>query len=646
MCGIVGFYRAAGLAPSFAKETVRQCSTSLMHRGPDDAGEWIDPAAGIALGHRRLSILDLSSAGHQPMISASERYVVILNGEIYNHLELRKELEQSEAVLAWRGHSDTETLLAAFDRWGIAAAISKCIGMFAFALWDRRERTLTIARDRVGEKPLYYGWQGDVFLFASELKALRCYPEFRADIDRDVLARYLRYGYIAAPSSIFRGIFKLLPGTLMRFSAQQTPGSLPIPEVYWSLKQVADEGLAKPFSGSDQEAIDQLESRLKQSVAMQRVADVPLGAFLSGGIDSSTIVALMQSQSSRPVQTFTIGFDDDAFNEAAHARAVAQHLGTDHTELYVTSREAMNVIPKLPSLYDEPFGDSSAIPTILVSELARQHVTVSLSGDGGDELFGGYTRYQRSLDLWSTMRLVPRLARKLLSGSFTIFANRNRDSAIGRKASRLSRYLSARTAEDSYQVRITQRGNTGGLVLGQGQDLPCPDQSLEFAFGRNHFFENMMYFDTMVYLPDDILTKVDRASMGVSLESRVPMLNHHVIEFAWSLPRHMKVRDGDSKWLLKQLLRRYVPAQLTERPKMGFGVPVTSWIMGPLREWSESHLSESKLRQDGILNPPLVREQWLQHVKGRADISGSIWPILMFQSWLAATNGDSAGPHS
>lgn len=634
MCGVTGFIQPAGFSASVCEEIVGASARSLFHRGPDDGGTWVDEKAGIALGHRRLSILDLSAAGHQPMISASGRYVIAFNGEIYNHLAMRKELEASGSSPAWRGHADTETLLCGFDRWGIEATLKKTVGMFAFALWDRQQRMLTLARDRVGEKPLYYGWQGNAFLFGSELKALRAHPAFRADIDRNVLALYLRYGYIVAPCSIYQNIFKLLPGTCLQLSAQQSPGTLPIPKAYWSLRGVVERGLAHPYAGGDEDAIGELESLLTQAVSLQCIADVPLGAFLSGGIDSTAIVALMQAQSSRPVKTFTIGFQESRYNEAEHAKSVAQYLGTDHTELYVTPREAMEVIPKLPALYDEPFGDSSAIPTFLVSELARRRVTVSLSGDGGDELFGGYTRYQRTEDIWSAMRHIPYVARKTLSNVIRTLSRQSHASSIGRRANRLALYLSAESAEACYQAQISQRHDAHELVVGHSGS-PCANTASDSALPRSDLFSTMMYADALTYLPDDILAKVDRASMGVSLEARVPMLDHRVLEFAWRLPSHMKVRNREGKWLLKQVLRKHIPVAMIDRPKMGFGVPVGQWLRGALRDWAENLLSEDRLKQDGLLNPRRVREQWLRHVDGGAAGDDSLWTVLMFQAWLA-----------
>jgi asparagine synthase (glutamine-hydrolysing) len=582
---------------------------------------WLDHAAGIALGHRRLSILELSDAGSQPMSSHSGRYVLVTNGEIYNHMEIRDALARDGREPAWRGHSDTETLLAAFDRWGTEAALRSTVGMFAFALWDRQERILTLARDRLGEKPMYYGVQGDVVLFGSELKSLRAHPAFRAEVDRDQLAIYLRRGYVPSPQSIYRSIRKLPPGCLVQFRRDTAPGRAVEPRPYWSLGKVAESGLASPFTGSDAEAVDQLDAVLSRAVASQSVADVPLGAFLSGGIDSSTVVALMQAQSSRPVRTFAIGFKEAAFNEAPHARAVAAHLGTEHTELIVTPQDAMSVIPRLPRLYDEPFGDSSAIPTFLVSELARRHVTVSLSGDGGDELFGGYTRYGRGHRLWRLLRRVPASLRSLLA------------PISGRHRSRFVRTVSAHELYDEVMLDSA----TGRVVLGSDRSPPGASIGLNAALAQRDFYQAMMLADGTTYLPDDILVKVDRASMGVSLESRVPMLDHRVVEFAWQLPLHMKLRNGESKWLLKQLLRKYVPSALHDRPKKGFGMPVGAWIRGGMREWAESLLDEQHLRQEGFLDVVRVRGLWSRHLEGATRSGEGIWRVLMFQAWLAET---------
>lgn len=647
MCGIIGFFNPTGLSSDSSAALIQAMSDRLAHRGPDDAGVWVDESAGIAFGHRRLSILDLSPAGHQPMVSAGGRYIIIFNGEIYNHKELRTELAKEH--FTWRGHSDTETLLAGFESWGIEASLKKTVGMFAFALWDRRDRVLFLARDRMGEKPMYYGWQGDTFLFGSELKALRVHPAFLGDIDRNALTLYLRHGYIPTPYSIYDDIFKLPPGTYLQLSALQGHGCQPPPIQYWSLRQVVEASQADPFCGSEEEAIGELQTRLAEAVSLQRVADVPLGAFLSGGIDSSTVVAMMQGQSTRPVRTFTIGFHEGGYNEAEHAKAVAQHLGTDHTELYVTSRDAMDVIPRLPTLFDEPFGDSSAIPTYLVSELAKQYVTVSLSGDGGDELFGGYGRYHRTQRHWSAVQRIPSSMRRMLAGAIGMLpANGNSKlSALvlpgsnrqpsGEKAKLLSMLLTAKAMETFYQAEVSQWKNPVETVIG-GAEVPTVmnDPSRHLKDGR--LYDRMMYTDLVSYLPDDILVKVDRAAMGVSLETRVPMLDHRVIELSWRFPPQLKIRNGQAKWLLRQVLLKYVPESLIDRPKMGFGVPVDQWIRGPLRDWAEDLLSEQRLEAEGFFRPKAIREKWQEHITGRYNWRDSLWIALSFQSWLRTAN--------
>lgn len=560
MCGFVGFLGSSSFYEQVGDEAMlKRMADTIMYRGPDDAGYWFDGDNRIGLGHRRLSIVDLSPAGHQPMQSSSSRYVIAFNGEIYNHPSLRQALEINGQAPSWRGHSDTETLLAGFDVWGIQGTVERAIGMFAFAVWDRQTYTLTLGRDRFGEKPLYYGWQGRgndaVFLFGSELKALRAHPAFESNINRGALSLYMRHNYIPAPYSIYEGVGKLSPGCLLTVSLQQRE---PKVWAYWSFAQVAESGAANVFVGSDDQAVDELEALLKDAVRQQMMADVPLGAFLSGGVDSSTVVALMQAQSSRPVKTFTIGFNEEGYNEAIHAKAVARHLGTEHTELYVTAERALSVISRLPTLYDEPFSDSSQIPTFLVSQLARQHVTVSLSGDAGDELFCGYNRYEPPT---------------LLTG--------NRPALSG--------------------LDDVQR---------------------------------MMALDMMTYLPDDILTKVDRAAMGVSLETRVPFLDHRVVKFAWRVPQAMKLRDGVSKWILRQVLYRHVPKKLIERPKMGFGVPIDTWLRGPLKDWAEALLDEGRLRREGYFNPALVRAKWAEHLSGKRNWQYHLWDVLIFQTWL------------
>lgn len=674
MCGLTGFWQARGCLADEASATVRRMADTLVHRGPDDAGVWVDAEAGVALGHRRLAILDLSPAGHQPMVSASGRYVIAFNGEIYNHLELREELSKLGAggtAPAWRGHSDTETLLAACEAWGIEKTLTSCVGMFALALWDRETRTLTLARDRMGEKPLYYGWVCGTLVFGSELKALRAYPGFDNAIERRALALFMRHNYVPAPWSIFENIWKLPPGCYVQFAAAAlAPGASPTGrgevKPYWSLREVAEAGLRDPFTGSEPEAVAELERLLQQSIAGQMVADVPLGAFLSGGIDSSTVVALMQAQSSRPVKTFTIGFHEGDYNEAEHAKAVARHLGTDHTELYVTPDEAMAVIPKLPVLYDEPFADSSQIPTFLVAQLARRHVTVSLSGDGGDELFGGYNRYFWTRALWKRLGTAPMPMRRALAAVMVapsphtwnlVFAllapvlpRRLRVKLAGDKVHKLAELVALNSPEAVYRYLVSHwKHPAEELVFGTTEPktiLSNPiDWPGEFSRGERPFEELMMFLDQLTYLPDDILLKVDRAAMGVSLETRVPLLDHRIVEFAWRLPLTMKIREGQSKWLLRQVLYKYVPRELIERPKMGFGVPLDQWLRGPLREWAEDLLSEERLKREGFLNPAPVQKMWAEHLSGKRNWAYHLWDVLMWESWLDSRSSLAFAPH-
>ena len=650
MCGLAGFLFPQGFHQADAAAVVTRMRDTLAHRGPDDAGSWLDGGAGIALAHRRLSILDLSPAGHQPMQSTSGRFVLVFNGEVYNHLDIRRKLEKAgQGSTRWRGHSDTETLLAAIEQSGLEQTLRQCVGMFALALWDRQERELALARDRMGEKPLFYGWHGDVLLFGSELKALRAHPKFRSEIERNAVPAYLRHGYIPAPWSIWQGIRKLTPGCVVRFGGGDL-GTLPEPKPYWSLADAIAAGKTDPFRGSDKDAIDELERQLRDAIAGQMVADVPLGAFLSGGIDSSTVVALMQAQSSRPVKTFTIGFSEAGYNEAEHARAVARHLGTEHTELYVDAAQARAVIPDLPSMYDEPFGDSSAIPTHLVSHLARQHVAVSLSGDGGDELFGGYGRYFNHTGerIWRATRSLPVPLRALAvslvrSGVFSLADDALH--AIGRPLRRPNRRsLSAKTDLIAALAGCQTQDDYYRVMMSQWQSPPVVHQS-EASDSRSsarhvhpltNLVERMMFTDSLTYLPDDILAKVDRAAMAVSLETRVPILDHRVVELAWRLPYEMKVRHGQGKWALRQVLYRHVPPALIERPKMGFGVPVDQWLRGPLRGWAEDLLSEDRLVAQGFLDPRPIRRRWHQHVIGRDNWRDSLWLVLMWQAWMQA----------
>jgi asparagine synthase (glutamine-hydrolysing) len=640
MCGVTG---VLGNAADVAEPILRRMAGAVTHRGPEDQGAWWDQDAGIGLGHARLSIVDLSIAGHQPMHSPCGRYSLAFNGEIYNHVALRAEYERDGGRTVWRGHADTETLLAGFERWGVEPTLRKCVGMFALALWDRDERTLILARDRLGEKPLFYGWQGNAFLFGSELKAMRAHPAFRAEIDPESVATFLRFAYVPSPRSIYRGISKLLPGTILRIRAGDR-SARPVP--YWSLLDVATRGLAEPFSGSEEEARQEVESRLSQSIALQRVADVPLGAFLSGGIDSSLIVALMQAQAERPVRTFTIGFREAQYDEAAHARAVAQHLGTDHTELYVTPEEARAVIPRLPSLYDEPFADVSQIPTFLVSQLARRHVTVSLSGDAGDELFGGYNRYA-----WARRLLkVPAAARRAAAVALRALSPTQWDHVVRVFGPAVPRRLRMRRPGDQAHKLAGVLGGRGDGTIYERMVAIWPDVSevstapadetllsrrWRDAAAADSPEHRMMIVDMLTYLSDDILCKVDRAAMAVSLETRVPFLDHRLVEFAWRLPLRFKIRNGEQKWILRQVLHRYVPPALVERPKMGFGVPIDAWLRGPLRGWAEDLLSESRLRDAGDLRPASVRAKWQEHLSGRRNWQYQLWNVLMLQAWRA-----------
>lgn len=646
MCGLAGFCNFRGLDLNAEQLTLAMAS-KLIHRGPDDAGVWVNHEHGIALGHRRLSIQDLSSSGHQPMESASGRYVVAYNGEIYNFRQLQTEL--ASLGYEFRGHSDTEVLLAAVEAWGLAEALTRFTGMFAFALWDKNQRVLSLARDRIGEKPLYYGWQGSSLLFGSELKALRVHPDWRNNINRNALALYLRHNYIPAPYSIYQDIHKLPPGTLLHIPHTTQPGILPVPVAYWSMKDVAEYGVSNPVQLTENEAIDTLDGILRESVRNKMISDVPLGAFLSGGYDSSAVVALMQAESSQKIKTFSIGFHEEAYNEADHAKQVASHLGTEHTELYVTPEQAMDVIPRLPSLYDEPFSDSSQIPTFLVSEMTRQHVTVALSGDGGDELFAGYDRYFFANSVWRKIVSVPYPLRKTLAsvirGVSPALLNASLQwvsphvsgyggqSPIGDRLLKGADLLIARRFEELYLTLISHWKDTAELVLNAEEPLtPLTDYNQWPELADN--MQRMQYMDTISNLPDDILVKVDRAAMGVSLETRVPFLDHRVIEYAWSLPQHMKVRNGDGKWILRRLLDKYVPSTLMDRPKMGFGVPIDSWLRGPLRDWAESLLNEHKLCEEGFFNPSPIRKKLAEHMSGDRNWQYHLWDILMFESWL------------
>lgn len=628
MCGIVGIW-----GPLRDKRSLITGACSAMrHRGPDSEGLWEDEDAGLALGHVRLAIIDTSSAGAQPMTSACGRYVLVLNGEIYNHLALREALQHESRAPAWRGHSDTETLLACFAAWGVEKTLDAATGMFAMALWDRQERTLALMRDRLGEKPLYAGFVGGSFVFASELKALANLPGLDTRPDPRALALLLRHNYIPAPYSIYRQIGKVSPGCWMQLNAGQCRiGEMPAARSYWSARLVADEAAANPLQfDSDADAADQLEHVLAAAVRRQTLADVPLGAFLSGGVDSSTVVALLQQASDQAVRTFCIGFEDPRYNEAEHAAAVAAHLGTDHTELYVTDRDALDVVPRLANVYDEPFADSSQIPTMLVMQMARRSVTVALSGDGGDELFAGYTRYFRAAAWWARRERVPAALRgpagAMLRAAATVMPG-----VAGQRGARLAGVLSARHTGDFYRDFVSYWKDPAEVVIDA-----APTHGVFDEPGLESIFPAMTLLDVQTYLPDDILVKVDRAAMAASLETRVPMLDHHVYAFARRLPQNYLVREGQGKWLLRQVLYRHVPRELIERPKKGFSVPLAHWLRGPLREWAGDLLDPARLRQQGLFHAAPVQRKWQEHLAGRRDWSTHLWSILMVQAWKDA----------
>jgi len=644
MCGIVGYWNKNGAEGS----TVDKMAAEIRHRGPDDAGIWFDEGSGLALAHRRLSIIDLSPAGHQPMVSPCGRFILVYNGEIYNHQGLRADLENEGGHFDWRGHSDTETLLAGLRHWGVEGTLERLNGMFAFALWDKAEHALFLARDRMGEKPLYYGTSGDSFLFGSELKSLKAHPHWRGDIDRNALTLYMRHNYVPTPWSIYQGISKLPPAHFV--VVRETGKEVSEPKCYWNLGKIAARGSANT-KGSPEELIDELDGLLRDAVGKRMVADVPLGSFLSGGFDSSTVVALMQAQSTRPIKTFTIGFHEKGYNEAVHAEAVAKHLGTDHTQLYLTPEEAMAVIPRLPAIWDEPFSDSSQIPTLLVSELARKHVTVSLSGDGGDELFCGYSRYTQGYQIWKKLRLFPRTLRRALGSLLQtlpgaslenlirILPKQYRVPHLADRLSKLADVVKEDSSEAYYRRLVSHWMEPAAVVLGGTEPrtiFAAPDSLPKLPGLR----EQMMYMDSLTYLPDDILTKVDRASMAVSLEARVPLLDHRVVEFSWRVPTSLKYRDSKAKWLLREVLYRYVPRELMERPKIGFGVPIDAWLCGPLREWAEELLGEKRLREEGFFDPVPIQKMWYEHVTGQRRWHYYLWDVLMFQAWRENQKND------
>lgn len=643
MCGIAGFLTRDW--PEDAAARIKMMTDAIVRRGPDSAGRWLDPTAGIALGHRRLAIVDLSPAGYQPMRSASGRYQIVFNGEIYNHAEIRQTLAETGNAPEWCGSSDTETLVAGFDVWGIESTIARTVGMFAMAVWDRKKRQLTLVRDRLGEKPLIYGWQGagagSVFLFGSDLSAMQAHPNCQRSLSRAAVTQFMRHGHVGESNTIYEGLHKLPPGcsAVVSFDA---------PEVvitrYWSAVEVSERPVLRQ---SPPATIDALEALLSDAVGRQMVADVPLGAFLSGGVDSSVVVALMQAQSAQAVRTFSIGFNERRYDEAGFAKAVAEHLGTNHTELYVSDNDLRDLVPRLASVHDEPFADSSQIPTLLVSQLAREHVKVALSGDGGDELFCGYDRYRQGAALMQRVQWLPYPLRRMAAAFMRAIPPRGWDMALksfrdvpegkepnGQRLHRLSEYLESSSVDELHRKLVSRWRHPDAVVMGAREPLSllaelAPPPSYRPAE------ERMMLLDTLTYLPDDILTKVDRASMYVSLECRAPLLDHRVVEFAWGLPLSLKLRDGKSKWALRQVLYRHVPADLIERPKMGFEVPVGLWLRGPLRDWAEDLLTPASLDAGGVFNTVLVRQIWSEHQSGRFNHGLQLWNVLMFIAWQA-----------
>ncbi|MGC2777572.1 MAG: asparagine synthase (glutamine-hydrolyzing) [Bradyrhizobium sp.] len=648
MCGITGLLRPGGADDGRLTGIVDRMTSALAHRGPDASGLWTQAAAGVAFGHRRLAILDLSEAGAQPMHSVCGRYTVTFNGEIYNHLDVRAELEACGAAPNWRGHSDTETLLAAVGQWGVQPALQRLIGMFVFALWDAEARRLVLARDRFGEKPLFYGWCGGDLVFGSELKALAAHPSWAPSLDRAALTAFMRYSYVPAPATIWTGVRKLPPASFVSFPADGASGNWLAPQPYWSMRDAVAAGQGDRI-GNDDDAVAQLERLLSVAVKRQCLSDVPLGAFLSGGVDSSTIVALMQAQASQPVRTFSIGFSEDGYDEAADARRVAQHLGTDHTELYVDARTALDVVPKLPRIYDEPFADSSQIPTHLVAQMARRHVTVALSGDAGDELFGGYNRHVWGGALQARFGRLPMPLRRAISTILSAVAPEPADTILGAlqpllparlkvrhagdQVAKLARIIGANGFDELYRTLCSiDQDPARTVIAGEERASWAVDDMRQLATELDPL-DRMTLADSLSYLSDDILQKVDRAAMAVALETRVPFLDKDVVEFSTRVPAGMKVRDGRGKWLVRQVLYRHVPADLIDRPKTGFSIPLDAWLRGPLKSWAADLLSPARLQRQGLFDPARVTRMFDEHLSRRHNHSYWLWNVLMAQAW-------------
>lgn len=652
MCGITGFIDPLRqLKAENLSHILKDMCNSLTHRGPDESGLFVDKSLALGLGHRRLSVLDVSRAGNQPMTSNCGRYTIVYNGEIYNYKDLQRRLVREDPSINFKTKSDTEVLLNAISAWGFRKAICAFNGMFAFALWDRQKQKLVLAKDRLGEKPLYFGFQKNIFMFSSEIKALKKNPLWDGAVDRDALAKFLSLGYVPAPSSIYDGISKLAPGHYLEIDYISDRKTIKVsdPFVYWDIHKKAHESLISPYNGGIAEAITKTERILKKSVEQRMLSDVSLGAFLSGGLDSSTIVTIAQELSPKPLKTFTIGFEKAEFNEAGQARELSDYLGTEHTELYVNEEQLLSTISKLPTLFDEPFGDSSQIPTYLISELARRDVTVVLSGDGGDELFCGYKRYDLCHDLWRFMRLVPKEIRKGFGGRVKKISMDNWDLAggwvskaaskygrmtsIGQKVHKLAGAIEMPNPEALYKYIMQSDGDSASFVKGLSSSRVEVLSEIKWPQSGT-YKDRMMLFDQQTYLPNDILVKVDRASMGVSLESRVPFLDHELVEWAWSIPTSIKVKDGKNKWILRQIAEKRLPRSFVDRPKKGFSIPIDDWIRGPLRNWGSELLSKDKLEKEGFLNVDAILVRWAEHCEGKRNWGTFLWNVLIFESWL------------
>ena len=651
MCGFVGFWSQRN--DFNIQETIDKMTNVLTHRGPNNQSSWYDEYLGLALGHTRLSILDLSVSANQPMHSQCGRFSLVFNGEIYNHMALRKKLSFESNIIVWKTQSDTETLLACLLFWGLEKTLKNIIGMFAFAFWDKEKKQLSLARDRVGEKPLYYGWQGNTFLFGSELKSFRVHPHFKGVINREALGQYFRLSYIPSPKSIYYDIQKLNPSEYIQINLDSSDKDTIKPKTYWSLSQVILSGKSNAFNGSSDEAVSLLESNIEKSINRQMISDVPLGAFLSGGIDSSTVVTLMQKQSAKPIKTFTIGFNEENFNEAMQAKKIADYLRTEHTELYVSHNDALKIIPNLPNIYCEPFADSSQIPSFLISSLAKSKVSVALSGDGGDELFAGYNRYLVGYKNWRKLKCIPLVFRKVLAQVLTNTPPRYWDMAfdkikrfippkyhtnmIGLKAYKVGKTIGITQSVDFYKQLINQWDMPPTFVLDSKKDVLL-SQEMESEFSQESFEEWMMAIDLKTYMADDILVKLDRAAMANSLETRVPFLDPDVIKLAWQLPLKYKIHEGQGKWILRQVLYRHLPKEFVENPKKGFAVPLAKWISGPLREWVDPLIDKVRLKQEGYMDADVVHKMWDEHINEKQNWQLPLWNIFMFQAWLDSIN--------